>query len=147
MKLSKALKLKNKKINEYNKTVDRMLTCNSYDVDSKKLYNAHDLYRTAVTLRNDLAKFKTAIHQSTAPIRHLIFELSELKSFLSRLNHLDTTEGIVKSRGYGSVESSKYDCDIKEETKEELINNLQEQIEIIQEEIDSFNATTDLTGY
>lgn len=147
MKLSKALKLKNKKINEYNNLVTKMVTCNSYDTDTKKIYNAAELYVEVLKKQDDLIKFKTAIHLTSEPIREKIFRLGELKNFLMNLNRLNTVEGKVKSRGYGESDVSIYACDINEEQKVQMIEAYQNEIEEIQDEIDAFNATTDLKGY
>jgi hypothetical protein len=147
MKLSKALKLKNKKVSEYNNTVTKMVSYNSYDVDTKRVYNSKELLDEAIRQQNDLIKFKTALHLSTEPIREKIFRLAELKNFLMNLNRLSTTEGIVKSRGYGSEEPATYACYITEEEKVTLTIKVQDEIEEIQDEIDTFNATTDLVGY
>lgn len=147
MKLSKALKLKNKKVNEYNNLVSKMVNHNSYDIDTKKVYNSQSLYMSAIDAREDLIKFKTAIHLTSEPIREKIFRLGELKNFLMNLNRLNTTEGIVKSRGYGESDKSTYACSITEEQKVEMMESLQTEIEDIQDDIDAFNATTELVGY
>ena len=147
MKLSKALKLKNKKVNEYNVTVTKMVSHNSYDVDTKRVYNSNVLLEEAIKQQNDLIKFKTAIHLTTEPIREKIFRLAELKNFLMNLSRLNTTEGKVKSRGYDGSDVSVYECFINEEQKVQLMTSIQNTIEEIQDEIDTFNATTDLKGY
>lgn len=147
MKLSKALKLKNKKVNEYNNLVSKMVNHNSYDIDTKQVYNSEVLYMLAIDAREDLIKFKTAIHLTSEPIREKIFRLGELKNFLMNLNRLSTAEGVVKSRGYGESDKSTYACGINEEQKVKKIESLQTEIEDIQDEIDAFNATTELVGY
>lgn len=147
MKLFKALKLKNKKVNEYNNLVTKMVSHNSYDIDTKKVYNSQSLYMSAIDAREDLIKFKTAIHLTSEPIREKIFRLGELKNFLMNLNRLNTTEGIVKNRGYGENDKSTYACSINEEQKVKTAEDLQNSIENIQDEIDTFNATTELVGY
>jgi len=147
MKLSKALKLKNKKISEYNNTFTRMISANSYDIDSKRYYNTDELHVEVINKRDDLIKFKTAIHLTSEPIREKIFRLSELKNYLSNLNRLNTTEGNVKSRGYGTEDVTTYACTINEIQKQSLLESIQTEIEDIQDEIDTFNATTELKGY
>lgn len=147
MKLSKALKLKNKKINEYNNLVTKMVSYNSYDTDTKKTYNSAELYKEVIVKQDDLIKFKTAIHLTSEPIREKIFRLGELKNLLMNLSRLNTAEGKVKSRGYGESDVSIYACDINEETKVQMIEAYQNEVEEIQDEIDAFNATTDLKGY
>jgi hypothetical protein len=147
MKLSKALKLKNKKVNEYNNLVSKMVNHNSYDVDTKQTYNSTELYLEVIDKREDLIKFKTAIHLTSEPIREKIFRIGEYKNLLINLNRLSTTEGVVKSRGYGESDKSTYACSINELQKVEMMEWYQNEIENIQDEIDTFNATTELVGY
>jgi hypothetical protein len=145
MKLSKALKLKNKKVTDYNNIITKMVSHNSYDVESKKVYNSKVLLEESLTKMEDLIKFKAAIHNTSEPIREKIFKLAELKNFIMNLNRLNTSEG--KCGGYGSYDVSIYTCDIDELEKVKLIEKTQDQIEQLQDEIDVFNATTDLKGY
>ena len=147
MKLSKALKLKNKKVNEYNNLVSKMVNHNSYDVDTKQTYNSTELYLEVIDKREDLIKFKTTIHLTSEPIREKIFRIGEYKNLLINLNRLSTTEGVVKSRGYGESDKSTYACSINEMQKVEMMEWYQNEIENIQDEIDTFNATTELVGY
>lgn len=147
MKLSKALKLKNKKIREYNEVVTKMLRSNSYDVDSKKVYNAAELLKEAETKLNDLIAFKAAIHSTSEPIRSTIFKLGETKSFLGNFNGISVREGLVKDSSYGGQTVTTYAVDINEVEKAAYIKKLQDTIETLQEEIDTFNATTELVGY
>jgi len=147
MKLSKALKLKNKKVTDYNNTVTKMVSYNSYDIDTKQSYNSTELYMEVIDKREDLIKFKTAIHLTSEPIREKIFRLGEYKNLLINLNRLSTTEGVVKSRGYGEFDKSTYACSINEIQKVEMMDWYQTEIENIQDEIDVFNATTELVGY
>jgi hypothetical protein len=147
MKLSKALKLKNKKVTDYNNTVTKMVSYNSYDIDTKQSYNSTELYMEVIDKREDLIKFKTAIHLTSEPIREKIFRLGEYKNLLINLNRLSTTEGVVKGRGYGEFDKSTYACSINEIQKVEMMDWYQTEIENIQDEIDVFNATTELVGY
>jgi cell fate (sporulation/competence/biofilm development) regulator YmcA (YheA/YmcA/DUF963 family) len=105
------------------------------------------LHVEVINKRDDLIKFKTAIHLTSEPIREKIFRLSELKNYLSNLNRLNTTEGNVKSRGYGTEDVTTYACTINEIQKQSLLESIQTEIEDIQDEIDTFNATTELKGY
>jgi hypothetical protein len=147
MKLSKALKLKNKKVTDYNNTVTKMISVNSYDITSKRYYDTKKLLEEVIVKRDDLIKFKTAIHTTSEPIREKIFRLGELKNLLMNFNRLSTNEGVIKSRGYGTEEVTTYKCTINELEKVALIESIQTEIEDIQDDIDVFNATTELKGY
>ena len=147
MKLAKALKLKNKLLKEYNVTLSRTISSNCYDVDTQKVYNSAVLLQEAILQRDRYVTLKAAIHSTSEPIRKKIFELGELKSFLSKFESLTTREGIVKDSNYNGTTVKTYAADISEQSKQEIIKSLEESIENIQEEIDSFNATTDLVGF
>jgi hypothetical protein len=148
MKLSKALKLKNKKISEYNTLISKMSSYNSYDVDSKKVYNSKELYAETLIKLQDLVKFKAAIHSTSDPIRADIFRLGELKNLLNYVNRLDTREGVIKESSYrGETTTSTLAVDFTELEKVALTTSIQDEIEEIQDKIDTFNAITELVGY
>ena len=146
MKLAKALKLKNKKLKEYKSTLMKVIHHNSYDVDNKPIYDSTNLYNEAVELLKDYLELKTAIHTCSEPIRFKIFQLGELKSLLNTLNGLDTKSGVHKE-GYREVTLRTYEASITEEEKNDKVKTIENSIELIQDEIDTFNATTELVGY
>ena len=145
MKVAKALKLKNKMLSEYTDLVNKMICSNSSISTAKKNYNAKELFDKSRVSQSEIVKLKTAIHEASAPIRSKIFEIGELKSFVSYFNRINTQEGLVKERGYGAgVSEDIYVVDFSELEKVEIVKSLQDQIEAIQEELDSFNATTEV---
>ena len=146
MNLSKALKLKNKKLKEYSDTLSKAVSHNSYDVDTKQIYNSKELYEQSIALLNDYIKLKTSIHLTSQPIRSKIFELGELKSLLNKVSHITTTEGIQKE-GYREITTRTYAASINEFDKTNIIKGIEDKIENLQDEIDTFNATTELVGY
>ena len=146
MKLAKALKLKNKKLKEYKSTLMKVVQNNSYDVDNKPIYNSTNLYNESVELLKDYLELKTAIHTSSEPIRFKIFQLGEVKSLLNVINGLDTKSGVYKE-GYREITLRTYESSISEEEKNEKVKTLENTIELLQDEIDTFNATTELVGY
>jgi hypothetical protein len=147
MKLAKALKLKNKLISEYNDVVIKMQSCNSSDKDAKKNYNAKELLAQAQIQMNQIVNLKTALHNTSAPIRSDIFLLGELKNLLTRINSISTHEGEIKQNTYSGMSIITYVVDINEEEKVQKVKSIQKEIEDIQEKIDEFNATTELVGF
>jgi hypothetical protein len=142
MNLAKALKVKNKKLAEYSKTLQKVLAYNSYDVTSKKDYNAKTLLQLAEVQLQQYVDFKTAIHKASEPVRHKIFMIGELKSYLSRINSLSTTEGVYRDRY--APEGSTFAVDITQLEKDEKIVEIETAIESLQDELDYFNATTEI---
>ena len=149
MKLAKALKLKSKKLKEYQTSLSRTISNNSYDVDEadNRIYNSKQLLTETQELLNDYVTFKAAIHNTSAPIRSKIFRLGELKSFLSNINSMYTIAGVKKINSYKESGVVTYKADISEIEKNNLIKSLEDEIEQLQDEIDLFNAVTDLQGY
>ena len=146
MKLAKALKLKNKKLKEYKSTLMRVIQNNSYDIDNKPIYDSKELLNDAQIKLADYLDLKTAIHTTSEPIRLKIFQLGELKSLLNTVNGLDTKSGVYKE-GYREVTLRTYESSITEEKKGDAVKTIEDTIELLQDEIDTFNATTELVGY
>ena len=119
---------------------------NSYDIDNKPIYNSSELLEEAKELMADYLKLKTAIHTTSEPIRLKIFQLGELKSLLNTVNGLDTKSGVHKE-GYREVTLRTYEASITEEEKNTKVKTIEDSIELIQDQIDTFNATTELVGY
>ena len=119
---------------------------NSYDVDNKPVYDSLKLYNDAVEQLKDYLELKSAIHTTSEPIRFKIFQLGELKSLLNTVNGLDTKSGVHKE-GYREVTLRTYEASITEEEKNTKVKTIEDSIELIQDEIDTFNATTELVGY
>jgi len=143
MNLAKALKVKNKKIAEYNKTLQKVMAHNSYDVTSKKDYNAKELLQLAEVQLAAYVDLKTAIHAASQPVRSKIFLIGELKSLLGRIQSLSTTEGLVRDR-YSSSDGATYAADISQLEKDAKIEALETEIEALQDALDYFNATTEI---
>ena len=146
MKLAKALKLKNKKLKEYKATLMKVVQNNSYDIDNRPLYDSKELLNDAQIKLADYLDLKTAIHTTSEPIRLKIFQLGELKSLLNTVNGLDTKSGVYKE-GYREVTLRTYESSITEEKKGDAVKTIEDTIELLQDEIDTFNATTELVGY
>ena len=142
MNLAKALKVKNKKLAEYNKTLQKVMAYNSYEISSNKAYNAKELLQLAETQLSEYVALKTAIHAASQPVRDKIFLIGELKSLLSRIQGLSTNEGTVKNRYSDDV--STYASDITLLEKDAKIDELEKQIEELQDALDYFNATTEV---
>jgi hypothetical protein len=143
MNLSKALKEKNKLASEYQKVLSRFQQGNSSIEGSTKRYSSKVLLDDVINMRNALIRLKTAIHKASEPVRVHIFALSELKTYLSILERMDTKEGVEINTNYsGPNTETKYVADFNQNTMDTMIKNIKEEIDNIQDEIDLFNATT-----
>ena len=141
MNIAKALKEKNKLVKEYNSLITSMIHNNSRMIGTKSHYNSYDLLEKAIKLQDEIVSLKTRIHKASEPVREDIFKLSELKNLLSHFSSLDTTEGL-KIISYSSDAPREYTADINEIKKIEFIKQCEKEIEVVQDKLDSFNATT-----
>lgn len=139
MKLTQALKLKNKEVARLNALKQRLLKSNTYVEGSIPSYNSRALVREYEDQLAKVAHIKTVISEANRPIQHEIYELSELKGLIKTLQGLSTLTG-PQSDGYRGVIQT-FVSEISESEKDEMIEKYQERIEIIQERLDTFNAT------
>ena len=144
MTIKQALKHKNKLAQKINEAFQKVYSYNSYEVGETRPYDVKEQLTEYFKLSNELISLKDKIHQANRPVYHLIFELSELKSQVSKIRGLDCSEGKVQdrySRMSGEAPIVKMSV-ITILEKDKLIATLEERIEEIQEELDTHNATT-----
>lgn len=75
---------------------------------------------------------------------HVILALGELKSMIAFLKELDPKEGVQESRFSMSANNTKYKTQLTLLEKNELISDCQQRINDYTDELDEFNATTEL---
>jgi hypothetical protein len=73
-----------------------------------------------------------------------IFEMSELKSAIKGLQKLDCTEGKSNRDRYRMESELILTSEISLVVRNNKIKNLEERIEYLQDEMDVFNATTEI---
>ncbi len=145
MTISKALKEKNRLVKKIQTDTQNMLSNNSHIVGTKVNYDSKVLLNSIIKDTAELVSLKTKIHRASDPVRDVIFNLSEFKLLLSRLQVLNTQSGLVVSTGYnsGKVEV-EYETTISFEDKSSLIKDLELYIEENQDQLDIFNAKTEI---
>jgi len=145
MKLAKALKEKNrlvKKIKDLQRDITRY---NSIVSDSKREVDIPSLMEELENKVNELISLKTKIFEASRPIREHIFRLSELKSKVLFLSGVDTTRGKVISRHMMSSDPVvDYDAVLTKTDVDSMVETTEGSIDSIQEEIDTFNHTTEI---
>ena len=85
---------------------------------------------------------KAAIQKANVPVYDKIFMLSELKNVIIKLKRIPTEEGEIR---YGNSEPLIRTVIFNKLTIDNLIKESEDQIETIQEELESYNATTEIT--
>ena len=145
MKLSKALKEKNRLIGEMNKHKDIISRENSRSERSTSTINCEKLYQRFFEIRENLIQLKTAIFKANVPIYEHIVRMGELKAEINWLERLPTQDGeVVESHYDGQPRYIKYFAWLKTETVDSMCNKLRLEIDELQDLIDEHNAVTEI---
>lgn len=150
MNIAKALKTKNRLAGEISRLQTLLQSSNKRDsrVDEATIVFRSDKILTALIEKTrELVELKTKIALANAGIFGKIEELAQTKSLLSQISALNTTEQLsVKVDPYNAADTRAYSvvCFIKESDKEESRMTLQSKIESLQDEIDDYNAKTQI---
>lgn len=140
MTIKQALKYKNKLIKKINEAYHKVSSYNSIGEGQTRPYDVNDALREYFELTIELVTLKEKIHIANQPVYYKIFKLSELKSQAQKLSLISCQEGKVKDRY--SEESEHKTAVINIVSRDTMIKNIEEEIEMIQEELDTHNATT-----
>ena len=142
MKLHKALKTKNQIVRKIQVLKNLIQQYNSVLIENKDNipYDTKELYDELLHEINSLVTLKYVIYQANENIQHKIFMLGEYKSLVEFLKKLDIKEGLYKS--YDN--SSNYVAKIGANERDKLIKNFEDKIDAIQDELDEYNATTEV---
>jgi hypothetical protein len=142
MNIKQALKLKNKLVTQMKEQYEIAKAHNSIEQGNPRRYSALDAFNKAVELSNSLIELKTKIHLANGPVYGLIFQMSELKNQIKQLKSLPVDEGKVTER-YGSITTIK-EAEINIAERDDIVKSIENQIEEIQDKLDTHNATTEL---
>jgi hypothetical protein len=144
MKLSKALKEKKKLTGEIERLKDLIESKNSY-VDGSNVpekFDVNELYSQLQSKIQELVNLKIAINEANREIQSSIYLLSEYKALINFFDMLNTTEGPKEK--YGTDGTIIYHVQIDELKKEELIKMYQDKADRLQDQIDTYNFTTEI---
>ena len=130
-------------VNEIKQEYAKVQTYNSVEVGNKRAYSASLSLKNYLDKTNELIALKTAIHLANAPVYNKIFRLSELKSVVKFLNALNCSEGKEQNR-YGNTESRIMEVEIGIVDRDNKVKEFETEIDKIQDELDYYNATTEL---
>ncbi len=145
MNISKALKAKNSLVKDISTLSSKIQQYNSSIVGSENPYNTKNLLTELDTKTKELIALKTALNIANAPIQPSIYEISELKSMVSRLKSIGTQSGkSLSHRFHGESAPIEYVAQITTLELEDIIKGRELEIEALQEKIDTFNYTTQI---
>ena len=146
MKLNKALKVKNRLIGELNRTRQLIRTENSRISDSVSKFDLSELQGNLIKLENKFIDLKTKIAEATAPISRQLTKLTFLKDNINFYNTIPTRKGVEKV-AYGNsstIEEYTWTAYFDKESIEAFVSDFQKEIDELQDEVDEFNAKTDI---
>jgi peptidoglycan hydrolase CwlO-like protein len=151
MTISKALKVKNRLAQRINNNRKIILHQNSVDSinfkteDDKQNHTSKikDLFDSNYKLRKEIIKIKAGIRAANAGIASQLSEIEELKSEIAFYNSFgNIQDGDIRVDSYDSNYIKTMIAYVNNDSKEEIILDLQERIEKLQDEIDEYNAKT-----
>ena len=142
MNIKQALKLKNKLVTQMKEQYEIAKAHNSIEQGNPRRYSALQAIKKAEELAISLVELKTQIHAANAPVYGLIFQMSELKNQIKQLKSLPVDEGKVTER-YGSITTIK-EAEINIAERDDIVKSIENQIEEIQDKLDTHNTITEL---
>lgn len=145
MKLAKALKEKNRLVGEIVRLKSIIERENSRDENSTSKVDREDLWVRLSTATESLIRIKAAIFSANAKVYDKIARMGELKDRAQWITGLNTQDGVFESPSYRTepvkrtIIAHKKQADI-----DTMTTALQEQIAALQDELDAYNATTEI---
>ena len=143
MTIKQALKEKNRLIKAIDDEFKKIQAYNSIDESNTRPYSTQTSLENIIVLENALIDIKTQIHRANVGVYDKIFRLSELKSLAKKLNLIDCSEGKVVDR-YSRSEAVVKTAEITVIDRDTRVKMIEEEIELLQEELDTHNATTSI---
>ena len=143
MTIKQALKEKNRLIKAIEDEFKKIHAYNSIDESNTRPYSTQTSLENIIVLEDALIDIKTKIHRANTGIYDKIFRLSELKSLAKKLNQIDCSEGKVVDR-YSRSEAVVKTAEITVIDRDTRVKMIEEEIELLQEELDTHNATTSI---
>lgn len=141
MKLATALKEKNKIVKKIKTLQQRIQNNNSILEGNTRQYEPEENIFILESEIQNLISLKHKIASANSPIQCKIIEMGEMKTYIVFLRSIDTKDG----KQYSFRESQvTYESQISEKEISEMIEKIEIKIERIQEEIDSFNHSTEI---
>jgi len=149
--LAKALKLKKRLAGRIDRLQGQIVQHNSTLVGSERPIDIERSLERLVQMKGALTRLKAAISVVNQPIYALIFEQAEARGFSQFMGGLNTTHGRVLNRTWmsdGNVEKPvEHEAIIREGRANKLAEGVEERIDEIQDELDTFNGKTSLEIY
>ena len=147
MNLAQALKQKNRLAGELVRQQQILQRENARRSDNASQVDREEVWEKIIEISEELGELKGRITQANVNIYPALERMAELKSRIAFLNGLPKREGEEVERYGRSDEKIVYQWDslINQEKCDELVADLQEEINGLQDEVDAYNATTEVS--
>lgn len=142
MTVKQALKQKNKLVADIKECWTIIHSQNSIEAGNPRRYSVSSQLAIVETSILELVELKKKIHTANQPVFDKIFQMAELKGMVKELKKLSVDEGKVSER-YSSVQSVK-EVEVNIAERDTLVKELEKKIEVLQDELDIHNATTQI---
>lgn len=144
VRIRKALQVKNRLAGEVAQ-LGKLIQANNSHRDGQAKFDVSDLVTKRNAAVQKLIAVKTALAVANVSIYEKLARMAELKNEIALLRGLNTTEG-EEELGYGErAKTVKIVATINAAAVEINVNTLTLEIEKLQDEIDYFNSTTEIT--
>jgi hypothetical protein len=146
MNLAQALKQKNRLAGELVRQQQILQRENARRSDSVSKVDRSDVWEQALSLSNELGELKGKITQANVNIYPALERMAELKARVGFIQGLQKREGPEVTFVGRDQEKVEYQWDsfINQEKADEMVAELQEQINDLQDQVDEYNATTQI---
>jgi len=146
MKLSQALKVKNRLAGEVSRLNQILQRENSRRNDNQSTVDREAVWMEIQKTSEELGVLKGRISQANVSIYPKLERMGELKARIAFINSLPKRQGEEVQFIGRDQEKLVYNWDvcIGQERADALVVELQKQIEVLQDEVDAFNATTEI---
>ena len=144
MKLSKALKEKNRIAGEINRLKTLISRENSRDVKSSSTVDVASLWINLLNTTEKLIKVKTEIFKANVGIYDKIVRMAELKGRSAWLSSINTNNEKIENPYGTNIMVTEYKACFKLEDVDRMTKDLQDEIAKLQDEIDEYNATVSI---
>ena len=146
MKLSQALKLKNRLAGELVRQNQILQRENARRSDSKSQVDRDAVWNEILKLSDQLGELKGKITQANVGIYPMLERMAELKSRIAFVQGLPKREDeevqfIGRDQEKLTYQWSSF---ITQEKSDQMVKELQEQINNLQDQVDAYNATNEV---
>jgi hypothetical protein len=147
MNLAQALKQKNRLAGELVRLQKILQRENARRSDNPSKTDRAAIWESIERASDELGKLKALIARANVPIYPQIERMAELKSRIAFIENLEKREGEEISYFGPNNEKIlyKWESFLNSERSDDLISQIQKQINALQDEVDTFNAITQLT--